>query len=105
MKRFFIKLAILIILTLFFQFLFLIIDINSFGQLKILEEAKKEKTDVIYFGDSSASNYGRNDYDKSPLPQMLGKILNDRTIVSIDSPAYAAEIFLEFSKYMIKEKY
>lgn len=105
MKKLFIKLAILVLLALSFQFLFLTIKINSFEQLKVLNRAIKENVDVVYFGDSSASNYGRNDSDKSSLPQMLGKILGERTLVSIDNPAYAAGIFLEFSKYMIREKY
>lgn len=105
MKQFFIKLAILTFLVLFLQLLFLIIDINSFDQLKALEKAKEEKVNVIYLGDSSASNYDLDDSDKRPLPQMIQEILDDYTLTSIDHAAYAAEMFLEFSKYMVRENY
>lgn len=105
MKKLFIKLLILILITLVFQVLFLMVKIHSFEQLAILEKAKKENVDVIYFGDSSASNYGLDDSDKRPLPQMLKEILTGHTMASIDSAAYAAEVFLEFSKHMINEKY
>jgi hypothetical protein len=105
MKTFFIKLAIFLIIIFFLQVLFLIIDIRSFHQLIVLEKAQKEKTDIIYFGDSSDTDYSNKDLDKRSISQMLEEILPNYSMASISNPAYAADIFLEFCKHMIRQKY
>lgn len=105
MKKFFLKLSALVLLVLFFQLLILSAKISSFEEMKIMDEAIKKKTDVVYFGDSSASNYGLDDTDKSPLPEMIKKRIGEKTLASIDNPAYAAEVFLAFTEYMVREHY
>ena len=105
MKKFFTKLAIFLLITLVFQILFLIIHIRSFHQLTVLEKAQKEKVDIVYFGDSSDTNYSNEDLDKRSISQMLKETLTNYSMVSISHPAYEADIFLEFCKYMVKQKY
>jgi len=78
---------------------------RSLPQLVALEKAQKEKTDIIYFGDSSDTNYDNKDLDKRSISQMLQEILPDYSMTSISHPAYAADIFLDFCKNMIKQKY
>lgn len=105
MKKFFIKSTIFLLIIILFQILFLIIRIHSFRPLIILEKAQKEKADIIYFGDSAISNYDNKDLDKRSITQMLQGMLPNRSIASIDSAAYKADIFLDLSKYMLKQKY
>jgi len=105
MKKFFSKLAIFLLIIFIFQIFFLIIQIRSFNRLAVLEKAKKEKVDVIYFGDSSDTNYSNEDLDKRSISQMLKDTLTNYSIVNISHPAYNADIFLEFCKYTVKQKY
>jgi len=105
MKKFFSKLAIFLLIILVFQILFLIIYMRSFHHLAVLEKAKKEKVDIIYFGDSSDTNYGKEDLDKRSISQMLKDTLTDYSMVNISHAAYSADIFLDFCKYMVKQKY
>ncbi|MFH1894656.1 MAG: hypothetical protein ABH813_02040 [Patescibacteria group bacterium] len=105
MKTLFIKLAALLLITIFLQILFLIKNIRSFDQLIILEKAKKEGADIIYLGDSAVSHYSPKDLNKRAIPQMLQEILPEHSIVSVDNAAWKADIFLEVCKYIIKQKY
>jgi len=79
-------------------------QIASFPELQTLKKALKSNKDVILFGSSVNRHTSSNDTDKRSIAEMLDKLLTKQNVVGISHGAYQADIYLEFVKYIAKQK-
>jgi hypothetical protein len=65
----------------------------------------KKKKDIIYFGDSTLYTVGRGDKDKRDLGRMAADMLPQYSMGEISHAAYHIELYLEYCRYIVKQKY
>ena len=100
------KITIFLIFIFFLQNILFISfpNISHYPASKI-DVALENKADVIIFGDSTmvASDY--RDVDTRPIYMMLQDKLPTLNVKAIDDLAYAAEVYLEQARYIVRNKY
>ncbi len=104
-KRFILK------MLLFLLFIFLgqaiIVQPNSentsFPEKDLLDKYFDQKTEIIYFGDSSVYYSWEEDNDKRSIPDRLRELINNHSVGEIYYPAFSTEIYQAFCEYIIKK--
>ncbi|MFT5724656.1 MAG: hypothetical protein ACI9JN_001775 [Bacteroidia bacterium] len=81
------------------------IHVEPFEEFSKLKKALNGNTDVINFGSSVDFHAAESDIDKRSISQMLDSNLIDYKVEGISGPAYHAEIFVEFVRYISNTDY
>lgn len=76
-----------------------------FKEYTLLNRYLREKADIIYFGDSTIVAEGRDDSDHRSIAMMLQDMAPQWSLGCISHPAYHIGIFMEFCKYIARQKY
>ncbi len=76
-----------------------------FDEFTLLNQYLREKADIIYLGDSSIYAEGKDDSDHRTIARMLQDMAPQYSLGSVTHPAYHIDIYLEFCKYIIQQKY
>jgi hypothetical protein len=99
MKVFLKKLLAFVIIVMGLQ---LIIGHKIPAEVEVLDKAISEKTDVIFFCDSTNFAYSKQDNDKRTISQMLQGMIPERKILTIDHGAFGMDMYLAFCKYICR---
>lgn len=104
MIRFFVKCIIFLFIIFVFESAANLLIPHESPQPKevtLLKNYLKENVEVIYFGDSSATNYSYQDQNKNPIQGFLAENLKEYQVGAITHPAYMMDIYEKYVKYII----
>ena len=102
MKKFFYQLVIFIILVIIGQTIVARYITPYYPERLLLDKYSRDKTRIIYFGDSVIKYAGPDDKDKSTIAEMLSRINPTTTIGDISHGGYYLKIDEEVFKYILK---
>ncbi len=116
MKRMIAKLIILVFATLCCQYILthFLLQIDDsrlnryffrFNEYTRLIHYLKKKIDIIYLGDSTTYFVDAHDTDKRKIGQMIRCLAPGYSLAQIAHPAYQADIYLEFCRYIARQPY
>lgn len=103
MIRFFVKFIIFLFSIFIFQFAayYLVPHENPQPQeVSLFKSYLNKNTEIVYFGDSSATSYSYEDRNKGSIQIFLAENLNEYQIGAITHPAYMMDTFEKYVKYL-----
>lgn len=101
-KKFFYQTIIFIVLIVIGQTIVARYITPYYPERLLLDKYSRDKTQLIYFGDSTIKYAGPDDNDKSSIVEMLSKINPAYTIGDISHGGYYLKIDEELFKYILK---
>jgi hypothetical protein len=70
-------------------------------QIRFLNKYLADKTDIIYFGDSSIHHYSQLDDNEDSMPTILQQKLPNYKVGRVSAAAYNMDLYVEFVKYIV----
>ena len=104
MRTFLYKLAIFISVVLTLQLLKTMF-FDSTSEINRLNNGIKDKAQVVYFGDSTAKVYGKDEYKVGSIVSLLRDMQPGIGICDIVSSSYGLDVYLAYCKYIERKKY
>ncbi|MCP5108838.1 MAG: hypothetical protein GY950_35975 [bacterium] len=116
MKKFIVKLSLLLLVTFFCQYLLthylLRIDdprlkeyVFRFDEFTRLNHYLEEKIDIVYFGDSSIYTLGSGDKDKRSIARMTADKTPQYSLGELSHAAYHIDIYAAYCRYIARQGY
>jgi len=75
---------------------------RHFLEINALQGALANGVNVVMFGDSVNRDYAATDHDRRAISEMLDDMLPGSAVHAVDHPAYHAELFREFVRYILQ---
>src|SRR5712691_12611835 len=99
-RSFVLRLAAFVALILLAQTYFGLWTEASFPELARLDRYIEERAEFIYFGDSVLHYRARNDRIRHGIPELIQELFPDRSLRSVDHPAYHFGMYRLFCDYL-----
>ncbi|MCP4154851.1 MAG: hypothetical protein GY757_44425, partial [bacterium] len=78
--------------------------VHKFEPFTHTKDLLKEKTDIIYLGDSTICSRGKKDSDDRCISEMVRDMLPRYSLGRVTHEAYQMDLYLEFCKYICRQK-